>query len=126
MKIYTGRGDYGKTSLLSGERVAKSNDRVEAYGDVDELNSVLGTLLSSLPDDDPRITVQVRGIQCQAGHPLPAYLIQTGELPPTATLHPSNSTDTSGSSRTAASSAHPSRSCHALPDTTRRQSTFRR
>jgi hypothetical protein len=39
MKIYTGGGDRGKTSLFSGERVNKSDLRVEAYGDVDELNS---------------------------------------------------------------------------------------
>ena len=39
MKIYTGTGDRGKTSLFSGERVAKSDRRIEAYGDVDELNS---------------------------------------------------------------------------------------
>ncbi|MGD8509600.1 MAG: ATP:cob(I)alamin adenosyltransferase, partial [Syntrophobacterales bacterium] len=44
MKIYTGGGDRGKTSLFSGERVNKSDLRVEAYGDVDELNSLLGAL----------------------------------------------------------------------------------
>ena len=48
MKIYTGSGDRGKTSLFSGERVSKSDQRVEAYGDVDELNSVLGGLVASL------------------------------------------------------------------------------
>ncbi|MDY0092624.1 MAG: ATP:cob(I)alamin adenosyltransferase, partial [Candidatus Vecturithrix sp.] len=42
MKIYTGTGDRGKTTLLSGEKVAKNHIRVETYGDVDELNSVLG------------------------------------------------------------------------------------
>jgi cob(I)alamin adenosyltransferase len=44
IKLYTGTGDRGKTSLFSGERVPKSFERVEAYGDVDELNSVLGAL----------------------------------------------------------------------------------
>ena len=44
MKIYTGGGDRGKTSLFSGERVNKSDLRVEAYGDVDELASLLGAL----------------------------------------------------------------------------------
>jgi cob(I)alamin adenosyltransferase len=34
--IYTGTRDRGKTSLFSGERVSKSLERVEAYGDVDE------------------------------------------------------------------------------------------
>jgi hypothetical protein len=41
MKIYTGTGDKGKTSLFSGERVLKSDARIDAYGDLDELNSVL-------------------------------------------------------------------------------------
>jgi cob(I)alamin adenosyltransferase len=49
MKIYTGSGDRGMTSLFSGERVKKSYERVEAYGDVDELNSVLGALAATLP-----------------------------------------------------------------------------
>lgn len=42
MSISTKGGDKGKTSLWSGERVAKNNARVEAYGTIDELNSHLG------------------------------------------------------------------------------------
>lgn len=42
MKIYTRTGDQGETGLFGGQRVRKDNVRVEAYGDVDELNSVLG------------------------------------------------------------------------------------
>ena len=42
MKIYTGRGDQGQTSLFSGETVGKDALRVEAYGTVDEMSSVLG------------------------------------------------------------------------------------
>jgi cob(I)alamin adenosyltransferase len=42
MKIYTKTGDAGQTGLFGGGRVAKDNPRVEAYGDVDELNAVLG------------------------------------------------------------------------------------
>ena len=45
MKIYTGSGDRGRTSLFSGERVGKEDLRIEAYGDVDELNSILGALM---------------------------------------------------------------------------------
>jgi cob(I)alamin adenosyltransferase len=41
-RIYTRGGDKGKTSLSRGERVDKHNARVEAYGDVDEANSVIG------------------------------------------------------------------------------------
>ena len=42
MKIYTKTGDDGTTGLYGGERVAKDSLRVECYGTVDELNSVLG------------------------------------------------------------------------------------
>ena len=44
MKIYSKTGDKGKTSLLSGERVEKSDIRINAYGTIDELNSVIGFL----------------------------------------------------------------------------------
>ncbi len=48
---------------MSGERVSKSNMRVEAYGVVDELNSVLGALLSALPDAAPEIGDEIHEIQ---------------------------------------------------------------
>ena len=44
MKVYTRRGDGGETDLFGGERVAKDHLRVQAYGDVDELNACLGLL----------------------------------------------------------------------------------
>jgi cob(I)alamin adenosyltransferase len=42
MKIYTRTGDEGATALFGGGRVGKDHPRVEAYGDVDELNAALG------------------------------------------------------------------------------------
>src|SRR6478672_4162444 len=42
MKIYTKTGDAGSTGLFGGGRVPKDDARVHAYGDVDELNAVLG------------------------------------------------------------------------------------
>jgi cob(I)alamin adenosyltransferase len=42
MKIYTRTGDAGKTSLYSGQRIAKEGLRVEAYGTLDELSAALG------------------------------------------------------------------------------------
>ena len=42
MKIYTKTGDAGETSLFDNTRVSKADARVEAYGDVDELNACLG------------------------------------------------------------------------------------
>jgi cob(I)alamin adenosyltransferase len=44
MKIYTKAGDEGKTSLIGGNRLPKSNVRVEAIGSVDELNAHIGVL----------------------------------------------------------------------------------
>ena len=42
MKIYTKTGDRGETSLFGGTRVSKTHLRIDAYGTVDELNSVIG------------------------------------------------------------------------------------
>ncbi len=46
MKIYTRTGDRGDTTLLGGERVRKSDARVEAFGTIDELNAALGLALA--------------------------------------------------------------------------------
>ncbi len=56
--VYTGRGDKGKTDLMSGERVEKSNPRIEAYGAVDELNSLLGVIDSKFEDVERIHTIQ--------------------------------------------------------------------
>src|SRR5262249_29337436 len=48
-RIYTKSGDKGETGLGDGSRVPKDHPRVTAYGDVDELNAVLGTLLAQTP-----------------------------------------------------------------------------
>jgi cob(I)alamin adenosyltransferase len=48
MKIYTKTGDKGKTSLIGGTKVNKSDLRIEAYGTVDELNSFIGLCLDHL------------------------------------------------------------------------------
>ena len=47
MKIYTKTGDDGSTSLLGGPRVLKSHARVDCYGEVDELNAMLGWAATS-------------------------------------------------------------------------------
>ena len=49
MKIYTKRGDLGMTSLFGGKQLPKNDLRIEAYGTVDELNSVLGVVLAHSP-----------------------------------------------------------------------------
>lgn len=43
-RIYTKAGDKGQTSLVGGKKIAKDSPRIEAYGTIDELNSVLGLL----------------------------------------------------------------------------------
>ena len=44
LKLYTKTGDKGQTSLLGGKKVSKADLRIEAYGNVDELNSFVGLL----------------------------------------------------------------------------------
>ncbi len=61
MPIYTGTGDDGDTGLFSSRRVSKDDPRIEAYGTIDELNSVLGLVRAeTLPDglDDRLASVQ--------------------------------------------------------------------
>lgn len=54
MKVYTRTGDEGETSLVGGKRVGKASPRLEAYGTVDELTSVIGLLLTYVEDADIR------------------------------------------------------------------------
>lgn len=61
MKIYTKTGDSGHTSLYGGKRVPKSHLRVNAYGSIDELNSILGIVLAKL--NNKKIEVFVNEVQ---------------------------------------------------------------
>jgi len=65
MKIYTGTGDGGNTSLFSGERLAKNDIRVETYGTVDELNSSIGVIAAQLPDSTEKLMVTERLLHIQ-------------------------------------------------------------
>jgi cob(I)alamin adenosyltransferase len=76
-KIYTRTGDDGTTGLGDGSRVPKDHPRVEAYGAVDELNSVIGTVLgvADLPQAVGELLTQVQhdlfdlgGELCIPGH----------------------------------------------------------
>jgi cob(I)alamin adenosyltransferase len=51
-RIYTKTGDTGETSLFDGTRVSKSDSRVDAYGDVDELNAWLGLIRAQEAEPD--------------------------------------------------------------------------
>ena len=50
MKIYTKKGDLGKTSIIGEKNIDKHHVRIEAYGTVDELNSVLGIIICLLEE----------------------------------------------------------------------------
>ena len=52
MKVYTKQGDNGLTSLIGGERVFKTDLRVEAYGTVDELTAFTALLADKLSSDE--------------------------------------------------------------------------
>jgi cob(I)alamin adenosyltransferase len=52
MKIYTKTGDSGETSLFDNSRVSKADARVDAYGEVDELNACLGAVRAAGVDHD--------------------------------------------------------------------------
>jgi cob(I)alamin adenosyltransferase len=62
MKIYTRTGDAGETSLFGGARVQKSDPRVAAYGDVDEVNACLGVVRAQ-PGLDAEVSELVAHIQ---------------------------------------------------------------
>jgi cob(I)alamin adenosyltransferase len=85
MRIYTGTGDVGKTSLFSGERVKKNNPAVEAYGELDELNAIIGALISVLPATEETLSGDLFRIQAnllRAG----AWLATSPDSPVTADL----------------------------------------
>lgn len=68
-KVYTRAGDRGSTRLVGGQEVPKDDPRIEAYGTVDELNSVLGLARAFLPKTDgpgperTRLDDVLRGVQ---------------------------------------------------------------
>ncbi len=57
-RIYTRGGDGGETSLGDGSRVGKSDPRIEAYGTVDELNSIIGLVLTVDLSADSRTVLE--------------------------------------------------------------------
>src|SRR6478752_8368037 len=63
MKIYTKTGDTGDTGLFGGGRVPKSHPRVEAYGDVDELNATIGVARATDSPPDPQIDALLVRVQ---------------------------------------------------------------
>ncbi len=64
-KVYTRGGDKGETSLIGGERVLKSDTRIECYGTVDELNATVGLVIEALATSvaGPHLTPILRRVQ---------------------------------------------------------------
>ncbi len=58
-KIYTKTGDDGTSGLIGGTRVNKYDDRLEAYGTVDELNSWIGTIKSTIKEENVLKTLEM-------------------------------------------------------------------
>lgn len=75
MKIYTRTGDKGETSLFGGSRISKNDPRIEAYGTVDELNSLLG--LCRAGKLSPEIDAQIDRVQSDL-FDVGAYLASPG------------------------------------------------
>ncbi len=63
MPIYTRTGDRGKTSLFGGKRVLKSDERVETYGTIDELNSLLGIVVANIEVKNKNLATDLEEIQ---------------------------------------------------------------
>lgn len=59
-KIYTRGGDTGQTSLVGGMRISKDNSRIEAYGSVDEANSVIGIARLSTGDEADKMLFRIQ------------------------------------------------------------------
>ncbi len=63
MKIYTKRGDRGETSLFGGKATSKASQRVEAYGEIDELNAAIGWVRSLAVEHDGELDAILAGLQ---------------------------------------------------------------
>jgi cob(I)alamin adenosyltransferase len=87
MKIYTGTGDKGRTSLFSGERVLKSDPRMDACGGIDELNAFVGSIKAAWEISDPELDRDIDRIQSwllEAG----AWLATKPDSPSAGSLNP--------------------------------------
>lgn len=63
MQLYTKRGDYGNTNLIGQRTIPKDDIRVEAYGTLDELNSLIGVIVSQMDEEDSRLKSELIDLQ---------------------------------------------------------------
>lgn len=81
--VYTRRGDEGRTDLGSGERVSKNSKRVEAYGTVDELNSLTGICRNYVTENSDileQIQNHLHILQAELSNREPEKIIQTDHI----------------------------------------------
>lgn len=69
-KVYTRGGDKGQTSLVGGKRVQKSDIRLDAYGTIDELNSIIGLLLCEVDAELKAEAKNIRPLLSEIQHEL--------------------------------------------------------
>lgn len=71
LKIYTKTGDEGETGLFGGQRIGKDSLRIEAYGTIDELNSIVGVAICEAKHSDVKILLtQIQNYLFQIGSDL--------------------------------------------------------
>lgn len=88
MKIYTKTGDKGETSLFGGQRVKKTNIRIETYGTADELNSFIGLARSfGLTEQNEAIAVQVQNDLFVLGADLATPPTKQAKIPRIGSTH---------------------------------------
>ncbi len=80
MKIYTRKGDRGRTSVLGGGVLSKADARIRALGALDETNAALGVILASndLPDPIRKTLERVQNVLFEAGAALASVDASTG------------------------------------------------
>lgn len=63
MQLYTKRGDFGNTNIIGGRTVPKNSIRVESYGTIDELNSLVGYIVSQIDSEETEIRQELVQLQ---------------------------------------------------------------
>lgn len=82
MSIVTKGGDKGETSLLGGQRVKKTDDRIEAYGTLDELNASIGVALTYIKNIRlKQVLTQVQNDLFKIGAELASIGTQVKQIP---------------------------------------------
>ena len=69
-RVYTRKGDDGTTALVGGQRVAKDDPRIEAYGTVDELNAIVGMARVTLLEAESEALTELAGVLLRVQHEL--------------------------------------------------------